>query len=194
MKKLLMVIVGVIACSGLVMANEVNKDATRIIEEASAALDKNPNDLAARVARSEAALEGKQYAMAIEDFTVLIDKAPTSLAYFKRGQAYEHEGVDDKAIDDYTRSLELDDKSLYAYFFRGGLYSRKGMYRKAIADYDATIALWADNVHFFYTRGDTYYRMADYDSAIRDWQKAMALGYDKAFLNKRIAAAREKLQ
>lgn len=194
MKNLVLVVFGVIACFGIAVADGDKKDDATIVKEASVALDENPNDLAARVVRSDAALNSKNYDMAIEDFTILIDKAPTSSAYFKRAQAYIGKGDDDKAIEDFSASLKLDDKSLYAYYFRGGLYTKKGEFRKAIADFDETIALSSDNIYFFYSRGDAYYQLGDYESAIRDWKKAIAIGYDKKILQKRIAEARAKMQ
>jgi tetratricopeptide (TPR) repeat protein len=48
------------------------------------------------------------FTQAIEDFTREIAARPSALAYFARGYCYELQGSADKAIADYSRSLELD--------------------------------------------------------------------------------------
>jgi len=48
------------------------------------------------------------HTQAIEDFTREIAVRPSALAYFARGYCYELQGAADKAIADYSRSLELD--------------------------------------------------------------------------------------
>lgn len=196
MKKIVMVFVGLATAMGVAVAalaaDQAAPDNAAIIKEATATLKKNPKDLSARVARSDAALNEREFEMAIEDYTVLIDKAPTALTYFKRGQAYAETGQTDKAIADFSGSLKLDPKSLYAYFFRGGMHVKNGQYRKAIADYDEAIKLSSTNIWFFNNRGEAYFMLGDYDSAIRDWKKAMAMGFDKDYLSGRIAEAESK--
>jgi tetratricopeptide (TPR) repeat protein len=192
MKKLLVVVLGVMAFSG-VMAGTNAKEAA-IIKEATAALQKNQNDLEARVRRSGAALKAGKNEMAIEDYTVLLDKAPTAGAYFSRGQAYANIGKNELAIADLSSAVDIDSNLAYAYYFRGSLYSQMGRFKKAIGDFDSAIGVLRTNDFFFYSRGDAYFQLGDYQSAINDWKKARALGFvQKDLLKKRMTEAKAKL-
>jgi len=49
-------------------------------------------------------------------------------AYYNRGYAYQDAGDDNRAITDYTQSIQLDPKYTLAYFQRGTMYQDKGNY------------------------------------------------------------------
>ncbi len=55
--------------------------------------------------------------------------------FIKRGQAFEEEGLFDRAIEEYTEAILLDPDSADAYFLRGWAHVAKGGYDLAIRDY-----------------------------------------------------------
>jgi tetratricopeptide (TPR) repeat protein len=58
-----------------------------------------------------------------------------------RGDAYQHKGETDRAIDDYDRALKLNPGFSLAYNNRGAAYGRKGDLERAIADYEQAVRI-----------------------------------------------------
>jgi tetratricopeptide (TPR) repeat protein len=70
--------------------------------------------------------------------------AQSRAALYQANQPYhqpEHKGDHDKAIADYSQTIQLDPKNVNAYNNRGIDYDDKGDYDKAIADYNQGIQL-----------------------------------------------------
>jgi tetratricopeptide (TPR) repeat protein len=63
---------------------------------------------------------------------------------YSRANAYDRKGDYEKAIDDYTRLLQLDSDSPNLLNSRGNAYTGKGDYAHAIADYSRSIAFNAN--------------------------------------------------
>ena len=55
--------------------------------------------------------------------------------------AYSSKGEHDRAIEDYSRAIELDPEYAPAYYNRGNAYSDKGEYDRAIEDLNRAIEL-----------------------------------------------------
>ena len=79
-----------------------------------------------------------------------------AIDYFNRGNAYYILGQHQKAIDDYTRAIELDPKLAEAYCNRGIAYSNLGQYQKAIDNFTRAIKLNPKHAFAYYIRGVTY--------------------------------------
>ena len=73
-------------------------------------------------------------------------------AYNNRGNVYSNLGEHHKAIDDYTKAIELDPQGAYAYKNRGLAYKNLGEHQKAIDD--------------FYQAGTLYLQENNRDDAI----------------------------
>jgi tetratricopeptide (TPR) repeat protein len=56
-------------------------------------------------------------------------------AYTNRGDAYNHKGQYDRAIEDYNKAIQLNPNLAVAYNNRGVAYADKGQYGKAISDF-----------------------------------------------------------
>ncbi len=63
------------------------------------------------------------------------------MAYFNRGNAYDDLGQYQRAIQDYTRAIQLDPDLAQAYYNRGIVYYNLGEYQRAIQDYDKACSL-----------------------------------------------------
>src|SRR6266513_7235 len=100
----------------------------------------------ARLKPGEALIEKKQYQQAIEFYSEALKQAPVIRAYANRGRSYAELGQHDKAIEDYTRVLEIDPSGGCCSGTRSGRaqsYLKLGNIDKALAD--LTYAAEADD-------------------------------------------------
>ncbi|MBI4681221.1 MAG: tetratricopeptide repeat protein [Nitrospirae bacterium] len=81
----------------------------------------------------------------------------------------------DKAIDDFTKSLELDSNNSNTFVQRASVYERIGLYNKGIHDYTRAIELNPKDTWNYRYRGDCYRILGIYDKAIVDYTKAIEL-------------------
>ena len=95
-------------------------------------------------------------------------------AFNARGVAYRLKGDLDRAIQDYSQAIKLNDKLAAAYNNRGVAYDRKGEYDRAISDYEQAIKLKPSPEPYF-NRGNTYLAKGQYDHAIDDFNQALRL-------------------
>jgi len=95
----------------------------------------------------------------------------------------------ERAIECYTRAIELAPGLEYAYNNRGNTYNTLQRYDLAIQDYDKAIALKPDYATAYCNRANTFSDMGRYDEAVRDYTKAVELksGYADAYHNRAIA-------
>jgi tetratricopeptide (TPR) repeat protein len=115
----------------------------------------------------------------------LPDLAPENieiLAYvaLQRGNFLQMLRQIDRAIEAYSRAIELNPNYTDAYNNRGVSYSDKEEYGLAIKDFNTAIELCANNTVFYSNRGATYSDMKNYDRAIEDHNKAIELEPDFA--------------
>ncbi|MDQ0396211.1 tetratricopeptide repeat protein [Labrys monachus] len=96
-------------------------------------------------------------------------------AYRNRGLAYDGEGDHERAIADYTSSIQLKPDFADAYNSRGYAYSEKGDLDNAIADYTQAIGYKPDLILALDNRGLAYESRGLHDLAIADYTKA--IGY-----------------
>jgi len=125
------------------------------------------------------------YQEAINDYNEVIKLYPEKLypkiklypelasAYAGRGFAYGQLDEYPKALNDFTKALELDPKYTKAYAFRGAVYGELGEYKKAINDYNEAIELDPKFATVYYTRGAAYLNLGKYQKAIDDFTKSI---------------------
>jgi Flp pilus assembly protein TadD len=64
-----------------------------------------------------------------------------AIAYSIRGGAHQAEGDSDRAIEDFTKAIELNPQDAKAYVRRGNVYQVNGDSDHAIADYNKAIEI-----------------------------------------------------
>ena len=128
---------------------------------------------------------------AISYYTEVIRLAPAhpgivAEAHNNRGIAYDGEGEVDRAIEDYSKSIELKSDFDHVYFNRGNAYHTKHDYDRAIADFTKAVELNPDFAEAYTNRGNAYHSEEDYDHAVRDHNKAIDLNpnYAEAYFNR----------
>ena len=95
--------------------------------------------------------------------------------YFNRGNIYHNKSNFDRAIDEYTKAIELKLDYTEAYYNRGSAYHRKGNFDRAIDEYTKAMELKLDYANAYNNRGVAYYNKGDYEKAIVDFNRAIEL-------------------
>lgn len=119
----------------------------------------------------------KDYKNALADFAKIFEMIPEnyrSSFLNARAELYGEMGMHDKAIVDYTESIELDSSSALDFGNRGDEYRLTGNYVAAIKDFDKAIEMDPEEPWYYYRRGwvkDEFLKdpdggLADYTSAI----------------------------
>jgi tetratricopeptide (TPR) repeat protein len=118
--------------------------------------------------------------------TSKISISQTAEEYFNRGNQEFNSWQYQKAVEDYTKSIELQLDKMQAYVNRGRAYSRLEQYDKAISDYKKALELQPDFVEVYNYLGIAYYRIEEYDKAILEFNKALQLDpkNGQAYLNR----------
>jgi tetratricopeptide (TPR) repeat protein len=130
------------------------------------------------VATGLAYLEAKQFDEAINEFTKVIEKNPSSPeAYYNRGLAYAKKGDTEHAIADYSKAIDLNPRDADTYFNRALAYYKKGAIQEAIDDYTKVIQLDPRQADVYYNRALAYGKKQDYEAAWKDVETAQGLGY-----------------
>jgi tetratricopeptide (TPR) repeat protein len=108
--------------------------------------------------------------------------------YFERGYARSIKNEYDKAVEDYTKAIELKSDENKYYTNRAFAWSSFNEYDKAIADYDKAIELNPNLSQTFADRGITWNLKGEYDKAIDDFKIAIDLSPKSNYYNWRAIA------
>lgn len=128
------------------------------------------------------ALEMKgNYGEAEKLYTQALVDYPTYTHFMvRRGEAYLHLGETQKAANDFTRALALDDKCGMAVLGQATMYALAGDMRQAREKFAAAHAMLGESPDFYLRRGKYYYEgMADFPHAFADLDKAIAAAPDE---------------
>ena len=141
--------------------------------------------------RGNEALQNNNLDDAISYYTEVIRLAPAhpgivAEAHNNRGIIYNKKGEIDRAIKDYSKSIELKPDFDHVYFNRGNAYHSKKDYDPAIADFTRAVEINPDLAEAYTNRGLVYADKKDYDLAIADHSKAIELkpNYPEAYFNR----------
>jgi tetratricopeptide (TPR) repeat protein len=105
-----------------------------------------------------------------------------AIAYNNRGNGFSGIGEYERAIHDYSESINIDPHDAKPFNNRGVAYQRTGEYDRAIADFDAAISIDPNYVNAFANRGETYQRKGEFTLALKDFDDAIRLRPELAVL------------
>ena len=100
-------------------------------------------------------------------------------AYYNRGYANYHIGLYSKAIEDYTKVIELNRKFIEAYNDRGNAECNLGYFRAALEDFETSIKLYGIFSLGYYNKGHAEYVLKKYKEAIADFTKTIELSPER---------------
>jgi tetratricopeptide (TPR) repeat protein len=121
----------------------------------------------------------KKYYKAINDFNKIFElEQPVDFykVYLNRAIANTNLQEYELAIEDLTKSIELNSTNASAYHSRGMVYYELKDYNLAVNDFKQAINLSHDNPVTFFNLGMSYYRLEDKESACPYFHKACSLG------------------
>ena len=109
--------------------------------------------------------------------------------YFYFGLQCAQRAEHEKAIEYYSKVIELKPQYAEAYNNRGAAKSTSGDYQGAIADYDKVIAINPESAEAYNNRGVARIDSGDHQGAIADYNKAIALNpkFAIAYTNRGVA-------
>lgn len=115
---------------------------------------------------------------AISACTALIeassDQTEIASAHHNRGAAFALAGDRERAINDYTRAIELSDEPRAStYRSRGTAYGQLGQYGRAIQDFDLALALDPNDADTYADRGFAKFFLEEYAQAMTDLNAAI---------------------
>lgn len=120
------------------------------------------------------------YGKAIDYYSKAIEVKATANYYYNRGLILYFEKEFDKAIEDFTSALTMDNRYLDAYIMRGSVRDEAGFGIEAISDFDEAIKLDPTYGFAYFNRGITRKGQGDTQGACEDFTKALELGYTEA--------------
>ena len=104
-----------------------------------------------------------------------LDRKNKAVAYLTRGNAYARQSELDRAIDDFTKAMRRNSRSLAAYYNRGNAHFAQENFDQAIIDYSQAISLQPDHVLSYNGRGNAYLAKGETERAIAEYDKALEI-------------------
>jgi tetratricopeptide (TPR) repeat protein len=153
-----------------------SKEAYKVLDDA---ITSQPTNAELYYARGLFNSTKEKYNKALQDF----DKAaalnpnfnPFGIA-LNSGIAYQSIEETDKAIENFTRAVEIDPKSSTAYHTRGLAYYTLENYKEAVDDFLQSNDLNPDNSVTTFNLGMAYYKLGDKENACLYFHKSCKLG------------------
>lgn len=99
----------------------------------------------------------------------------TAWDHNRRGDRYYEERQYEKAVDSYSKAIQLQANIAQFYCDRGCAYDSLGDYDRALSDFEKAMELDPDYEAAYVNRGYTYINLEQYDKAISDFDQAMEL-------------------
>ncbi len=95
-------------------------------------------------------------------------------------------GRNKKAIELFTRAIEMSPNTSGIYQHRGSAYAETGRHLEAIADYDVAVRLNPIYPDTYVDRGNSQHALEEYDRAIKDYSEAIRLrpNFAEAYANR----------
>lgn len=108
------------------------------------------------------------------------------------GDQYYNSGEYEKAINAYTKFLELKPANEVALYNRGRAYEELGKYEKSIKDFKKVLELNPKSENAILSIGKDYYRQEDFESAAFQFEKAYKINDKNAQAALLLARANHK--
>ena len=116
----------------------------------------------------------------LESLLALNDK--NAEAYYNRGWLNEYKGDKARALQDYTKAIDIDKKLKDAYFNRGLLLARMNRHEEALKDLSEVIRMEPASTDGFCNRGSVHFRMGKVDLALADYEAGLKINSNDADL------------
>ncbi|EEY02286.1 tetratricopeptide repeat protein [Brucella neotomae] len=136
------------------------------ISSLTSVIQSNPRDPEGYNVRGSAYGKAGRYKEAMRDF---------DQAYANRALVDRYMGDNNKAVQDYSRAIQLNPQYDAAYIGRGNVYRQAGHLDQALNDFNQAIALRTTDGRAYHNRGLIYQAKGLHKQAIEDFSKAISL-------------------
>jgi serine/threonine protein kinase/tetratricopeptide (TPR) repeat protein len=152
-------------------------DAARALAEFDQVLADHADEPRAWLGRGRARTQLGDFARAIDDLNRYVELCRDDAeGHHQRGLARLQEGSSRrKAIEDFTRALELDPRHVQALLHRGLAFARRRDDPRALADYDEALRLDPGLAQAHFYRGLVHDRHQRYEQSVADYAAAIRL-------------------
>lgn len=142
----------------------------------SAAVERLPTHLGARLGLADAYVQQGQFDKAEAAFTAAAQAVPNNpLIYNNRGMFFQSQGKTDLAIADFSRAIEIDKSYTVAYTNRGFANMSRGDGAAADVDFTAALQINPAQPLVYSLRGTSRLSRGDARGAVADYQQALQL-------------------
>ena len=157
-------------------------DYDRAVEFISRAIEADPSEPRAYMARALAYSGMRQLDLALADMDRAISMKPDSeYACYLRGTIYAGKGQLDLAIEDFDRAVRLNGVYSLAYTGRGLARSHKGEHERGLQDCNQAISLDRKSLLARWGRGIVLLRMRSFKEASYDFIACISIKPENAF-------------
>lgn len=119
------------------------------------------------------------YVRAIDIYSHILAMGPKdtirALIHKHRGMAFFAESRYDEALEDFSKTLELDAECYKAAYYRGVVFSVRQNYSAAIEDFNRALEIHPYHFYSCYRRAQAYYHLGDFPKALADTELALEL-------------------
>ncbi len=106
---------------------------------------------------------------------ILNSQAQENEDWYQKALFFNRSGQQEKAINAFSKAIEIDPGRANAYNNRGAIWYQKKDYDKAIEDYSRAIALDPKSASFYLNRGAAWFKKEHLDNAMNDFNQAVTL-------------------
>lgn len=99
----------------------------------------------------------------------------SAITYATRANAYNDKFEYKKALADYNKSIELDDKYALSYYCRGSMLLHLDKARQALTDLDSACQLEPGDPFYLSGRAEAFYALNRMDEALADCNRAIEI-------------------
>jgi len=169
---------------GDILEKSIKREAA--IADYTKALEIDPNYMRVYRARSSLYMWEEKYNLALADINLEIEKSSVSspYSYWLRGEILEKMGDKEKAIQDFSKAIEIDTTYTLAYRSRAIIYEGMKKYDLALSDIDALIKYPSSVGSQSYNclwRGHILTRIENYEEALKEYTRAIEFYPDNVF-------------
>ncbi|MGM0408827.1 MAG: tetratricopeptide repeat protein [Bacteroidota bacterium] len=168
----------------VLILQENYKQAEKTIDKA---IEYNSDYAPFYLTRGKAYFHRGKYKDALKDFNIGMDLIPgqdnkqlESEFYVNRGATHQKLLNFDQALEDYSKTIQINPDNPNVYLYRGSLYYQNSDFNEAIDDFSKVINIDPQNPYAFYNRGMVYLKLQEDDKSCDDFHRACELGNTNA--------------
>ena len=122
---------------------------------------------------------GRRYPEAIAIYGRILSRHPKkslrSIILIHRGMAYFGDSRYREALEDFSKSVQLDENNARAYYYRGVVHRFLQDLHRALSDFDRCIAIDPYQFDPIFARAQVYFSLGDYFQAHENCTRALTL-------------------